>query len=161
MDSIVDEVVDLYFEGYGFNEIIAAVIPGKKCGRCKKSKLPTPEFYNKDKTQADGLQVYCKACRKIISHGEYIKKVKHQKQPEPVISKNTLKSLVFDEGRVYTVSIKERNKVIKEFEGELVSQTDNYITLKHHIHNYFTSFQKVDFIIGARKITAAALKGGV
>lgn len=73
---------------------------------------------------------------------------------KPKITRYIIANTIYEIGRSYIVFSKERKK-IEKFEGILVGQTDNCITLKHHKHGYLVSFMKVDFFIGERQLKEA------
>lgn len=57
----------------------------KRCSGCKQS-LPTGEFY-KNKTNDDGLSIYCKECTKMNAKKYYQKKLIKEANKENILRK--------------------------------------------------------------------------
>lgn len=141
----IDEILDLYFQGYYLRDILS-VIPGTKENKeeikktyRKKKKIVTPKkVVNKDKYSTT-LSIL------DIKENEAIRFNK-------AIKSNT--NLVA--GRIYNILVPTNGnrKTEKYFEGELVEEMNRFIILKHKF-GYCETFLKVDIVSGLYQIREA------
>lgn len=129
----------------------------KTCTKCRRKFPATTEHFHRDKTRDDGLNHYCKLCRKEMSKRFY-KRVQDKRLDEYEfkatdygVGKQKL-DIELSKGRQYTVPEIYRTKHISEsFTGKLEMETDDLIILRHK-RGFCECFKKVDFLIGELKI---------
>lgn len=141
----IDEILDLYFQGYYLKDILS-VIPGtkenkeeaKKTYRQKKKVITPKKVVNKDKysTTLSSLD---------IKENEAIRFNKAIKSNTNLVAGRTYNILVPTNGN---------RKAEKYFEGELVEEMNRFIILKHKF-GYCETFLKVDIVAGLYQIREA------
>lgn len=79
------------------------------------------------------------------------KNKKYKEKPAGALEKDELQKIKYKKGRIYRVSYRIEKFTTGYFEGELIQEEKNFITLKNK-KGLIESFLKADFEIGEKKI---------